>query len=268
MDENGEIFNALNLLKSYEMDNNAQDNEKPEKKKYVGKNESAIRFPAKLADTSLETKYIGLLLNEIKAISVFNFVYDECFFEDEMLLNIYKKILFTDGEKYAPNSAKEKFNFSKESQELYEIKNELREEFEDSDLKLEDVYRDLRKIFILRKHYLRIPVKEIQTKIADIMNYELYDQMSPEDVEDAVMQVTATEKFKRSILNKDLTKFIIEGDNTLTNGLDLPFPILTSAFKGIRQGETAAFAMPSNYGKSRFTINLATYIAVVHQKKF
>ena len=94
MDENGEIFNALNLLKSYEMDNNAQDNEKPEKKKYVGKNESAIRFPAKLADTSLETKYIGLLLNEIKAISVFNFVYDECFFEDEKKKKNKKKILF------------------------------------------------------------------------------------------------------------------------------------------------------------------------------
>ena len=35
MDENGEIFNALNLLKSYEMDNNAQDNEKPEKKERI-----------------------------------------------------------------------------------------------------------------------------------------------------------------------------------------------------------------------------------------
>ena len=38
-------------------------------------------------------------------------------------------------------------------------------------------------------------------------------------------------------------------------------------FKGIRQGETMAFAMPSNSGKSRFTINLAAYIALIHKKK-
>ena len=28
-----------------------------------------------------------------------------------------------------------------------------------------------------------------------------------------------------------------------------------------------AFAMPSNAGKSRFTINLAAYVAFVHKKK-
>ena len=43
--------------------------------------------------------------------------------------------------------------------------------------------------------------------------------------------------------------------------------ILSKSFKGIRLGETAAFAMPSNYGKSRFTINLAAYIALIHKKK-
>ena len=112
-----------------------------------------------------------------------------------------------------------------------------------------------------------MPVKTIQTKISGIIHYELYDQMTPEDVEDAVNQVTTTEKFKRAVLNNDLTDFLIEGDNTLTTGLSLPFSILTKVFKGIRQGETAAFSMPSNYGKSRFTINLAAYVALVHQKK-
>lgn len=99
------------------------------------------------------------------------------------------------------------------------------------------------------------------------MNYELYNEMGPSDVEEAIKEVTDTEKFKRAILNQDLTRFLVEGDNTLTNGLDLPFPILTSAFKGIREGETAAFSMPSNYGKSRFVINLAAYVAIVHRKK-
>ena len=57
------------------------------------------------------------------------------------------------------------------------------------------------------------------------------------------------------------------GDNNLRNGLSLPFPILTSVFKGIRKGETMAFAMPSNCGKSRFTIDLAAHTALVHKKK-
>ena len=91
--------------------------------------------------------------------------------------------------------------------------------------------------------------------------------MSIEEVESAVEQVSATEKFKRAILNDHITDFLIKGNNTLTNGLYLPFKILSSVFKGIRQGETMAFAMPSNAGKSRFTMNLATYVALIHKKK-
>ena len=49
--------------------------------------------------------------------------------------------------------------------------------------------------------------------------------------------------------------------------MPLPFPILTSVFKGIRKGETTAFAMPSNAGKSRFTIDVAAHVALVHKKK-
>ena len=183
------------------------------------------------------------------------------------MLNIYKKIIFTDGEKYAPMQAKDKFNFSKETKELYDVKNELKAEYAESKYKLSDTYTELKKLFVIRKGFLNVPVKEIQKKIVEILDYELYDQMTPEDVEDAVNEVTTTEKFKRAILNQDLTKFLVEGDNTLTNGLEIPFKILSNAFKGIRLGETAAYAMPSNYGKSRFTINLAAYIAIVHKQK-
>ena len=265
MDNEGDLKEALDFLDSYNMDNKAQAaNTEPEKEQ---ESDNKFGYPPELADTSLERRYIRLLLNEIKAISVYYFLFDDCFFVDDLLLNIYKKILFTDGEKYAPVIAKEKFNFSKESQELYEVKNMIKDEFYDSKYRLDDTYTELKKIFILRKNYLGIPVKDIQAKIADVLNYELYHEMTPEDVESAVEQIASTEKFKRSVLNKDLTKFLVEGDNTLTNGLELPFPIMTKAFKGIRIGETAAFSMPSNYGKSRFTINLAAYIALVHQKK-
>ena len=291
-EKNSNIENALDILKSQsmgksitndlsvEIESEKEKRQREQADKSKGNIEEKIDgvsdvdtssnlniFPKKLSSNVLERRYIGLILNEIKAIAVYYFKFEDCFFSDELLLNIYKKIIFTDGERFAPKEAKDGFNFSRESQELYEAKNEIRDEFYGSPYKLEPTYRELKKLFILRKYFLKIPVKDIQEKIADIINYELYNEMSPVDVENAVNQVTTTEKFKRAILNDDLTDFLVEGDNTLTNGLSLPFPILTKAFKGIRQGETAAFSMPSNYGKSRFTMNLAAYIAIVHQKK-
>ena len=126
---------------------------------------------------------------------------------------------------------------------------------------------ELKKIFILRKNYLKIPIATLQNRIVEITNYILYDKMSVEEIEDAVSQVNATVKFKRAILNQGLTEFLEEGDNDLTNGLALPFPILTKVFKGIRKGETMAYAMPSNSGKSRFTINVIAHTAFLHKKK-
>ena len=125
----------------------------------------------------------------------------------------------------------------------------------------------MRKLFVLRKNYLAIPIKNIQDAVVEISQYKLYDKMSIEEVESAVVQVNDTEKFKRAILNKDLSEFLKLGDNNLTNGLPLPFPILTEVFKGIRKGETMAFSMPSNSGKSRFTIDIAAHVALVYKKK-
>ena len=61
-----------------------------------------VVFPGKLGDVTLEKEFVGLLLNQVKAISVYNFKFEDCFFANEDYLNLYKKVLFTDGEKYAP----------------------------------------------------------------------------------------------------------------------------------------------------------------------
>ena len=231
------------------------------------KKEEELGYPIQLTDTELEKRYIGLLLNDVKQISVYYFTRKECYFLDKNLLDIYKTVLFTDGEQFAPEIAKEGFNFAKNTEELIDLKYQIQVDYEESKFTMEKTYLELKKLFILRKSCRENPVKHVQEQIADILNYELYDKMSVEEVEGAVEQVTATEKFKRSVLNDDLTGFLVRGDNTLTNGLTIPFKILSSVFKGIRQGETMAFAMPSNSGKSRFTINLAAYIALVHKKK-
>lgn len=224
-------------------------------------------YPKELSNIELERIYMGMLLNDPKLIVKYYFPFEECYFEDADILNAYKSVLFTEGGAYSSEEAKAGFNFARDNETVYKFKNQLKADVRGKDYDMEKIYLDLRKLFILRKSYLEIPIKSIQDKIVEITSYTLYDKMSIEEVRSAIEQVNATEKFKRAILNRDLTTFLESGENNLRNGLELPFPILNSVFKGIRKGETMAFAMPSNSGKSRFTIDIAAHTALVHKKK-
>ena len=228
---------------------------------------SLYAYPTELSDMQLEYTYIGLLLKNPEAIVKYYFTYKEACFENGIALNLYKRILFTDGQAFAPEAAKDGFSFAKGNEETLMLEERLRRQVSEEDFDLEKIYIELKKLFILRRNYKSIPIKKIQNKVVEIMSYELYDKMTPEEVEAAVEQVNATEKFKRAVLNEDLTEFLQTGDNNLTNGLPLPFPILSSVFKGIRKGETMSFSMPSNSGKSRFTIDIAAYTAFIYKKK-
>lgn len=224
-------------------------------------------YPKKLSNTNLESTFIGLLLENPKLIAKYYFTFDICMFEDPEMLNIYKSILYNEGSKYSSEKAKDGFNFSKDTEAVYELKNQLVEKVKKGEYNIEKIYTELRKLFIIRKAYIETPEKNIQDKIVEITKYELYDKMSSEEVESTIEQVNITQKFKQSVLSDDLVEFFQSGDNELANGLDYPFPIITEVFKGIRKGETMAFAMPSNSGKSRLTTNLAAYTALVHKKK-
>lgn len=277
---NNEIADAMKKLQVFnsrrenDEDVDEEESELEEKPKKQGKSknkESDISeestYPKELQNDKLERTYLGLLLNNPKSISMYYFVYDECLFDNENFINIYKGVLFTEGAKYSSEQAKRNFNFGKVTKEIMDLKEELKYETDGESYDFEKVYIELKKLFTLRKKYKSMPIKNIQDKIAEIRNYTLYDSMSVEEVEAAINQVTVTEKFKHAVLNTDTTDFLLKGQNSLTTGLDFPFPILSSVFKGIRKGETMAFAMPSNSGKSRFTINLIANIAFVHKKK-
>ena len=227
------------LSKEQKNDNKVEESYKQEEE------ETGSIYPNKLSNIPLERTYMGLLLSDPKLIVKYYFLFEDCYFEDESILNIYKSVLFTEGGAYTPEIAKQGFNFSRDSEQVYKLKNQLKAEVANKTYNMEKIYLDLKKLFVLRKNYLAIPIKSIQDKVIEITDYILYDKMSVEEVESAIIQVNDTEKFKRAVLNRNLTSFLEMGDNNLRNGLSLPFPILTSVFKGIRKGETMAFAMPS-----------------------
>ena len=262
-----ELFSDNNMDESIENEKDEDIIENQEENNYKNSDEIGEKYPKELQNETLEYVYIGLLLNHPKYITKYYFIYDICLFENQELLNVYKSVLFFEGAEYASELAKKDFNFSKDNADVYQYKQKIKMDVADKKYNMEKIYIDLKKLFVIRKNYLQEPMEAIQKKIADIVNYKLYAQMSVEEVENAIEQIIITKRFKSSVLNSDLSEFLKLGDNNLTTGLKLPFPILNSVFKGIRKGETMAYAMPSNSGKSRFTINLAAYTAFVDKKK-
>lgn len=263
--------NYLEALKQMRDLKDKEEKAQAEQEKYqefqVEEEEDDGAYPPELSNPEFEQTFIGMLLDNPKLISKYYFLYNDCVFEDDKLLNIYKSVLFNEGSKYSSEKAKDKFNFAKDTEESYELKSKLRKMVQDQNINTEKVYDELKKLFILRKAYTETPERNVQEKIVEITNYELYDKMSPEEVQDTIEQVKVTQKFKSSVLSDNLVEFLENGENDLANGLSYPFPILTEVFKGIRKGETMAYAMPSNNGKSRLTIDIAAYVALVHRKK-
>ena len=219
--------------------------------------------------TSLKVEYIflGLLLNNPKAISRYYFLYEDCHFSEKELDNMYRIIVFRESEEYAPAIAKKGFKLPMEAGDSYGLKMQLQEMANEKNYDIETIYTILKKLFILKKNYLAAPTKMIRDSILDIIDYKLYNEMTVEEVESAIEQIGVTSGLSQGRLNKDTTNFLLNEESTLSSGLDLPFPILSSVFKGIRKGETWVYAMPSNSGKSRFTINVASYLSFIQNKK-
>ena len=224
-------------------------------------------YPEELNDERLEYIFVGLLLNNPKAISMYYFLLQDCHFANQELLNIYKSVVFREGEAYIPAAGKVGFTFPNEDGRTYDLKMEIKKIVGQKNYNFDLVYTELKKLFILKKNYLVAPTKKIRDKILEVQNYKLYKQMSVEEVENAIEQIGVTSGLSQSVLNDDATYYLLCGETGLSNGVSLPFPTLTEVFKGIRRGETMAYGMPSNSGKSRFTVNNATYLAFVHHKK-
>ena len=125
------MFEALKKLKEQSFELKDEEENENEEEQFMNENQAveeiASIYPAELGKDDLERKFIGLLLNEPKSIAIYYFKYNECFFANADLLNIYKMILFTDAEKYAPEAAKRDFNFAKVTEESNRFKETLTE---------------------------------------------------------------------------------------------------------------------------------------------
>ena len=198
---------------------------------------------------------------------MYYFLYKDFHFSNEELADIYKSILFQEAEKYAPAIAKENYNIPREKSNTYSLKQKIKHEIGEKNYNIEFIYTELKKLFILKKNYIVAATKIIREKILEIQHYKLYTEMSIEEVENALEQIGVTSGLSQVVLNEDATNYLLSGENNLSNGAPLPFPILSKVFKGLRKGETMAYAMPSNSGKSRFTVNLAAHLSFVEKKK-
>ena len=139
-----EYKDALAKLKEL----NDEQNKEKEEEEFLVEEVDEGKFPAKLRNPELERIYMGLLLENPKSISRYYYVYRECYFEDDDVLNVYKSVLFTEGGKYTPEVAKDGFNFAKDSEEVYKFKNELTlrtitSTINDQDRFVEVIYNDV-----------------------------------------------------------------------------------------------------------------------------
>ena len=218
----GNYFEALTKMR--ELKDKEEAKKENEKEEGIIEEEEEIddgAYPKQLSNIDLERTYIGLLLENPKLIAKYYFLFDICKFEDDEMLNIYKSVLYNEGSKYSSEQAKNRFNFSKDTEEVYELKNELRANVEDEEYEIEKIYSELKKLFILRKAYLETPEKHIQDKIVEITEYELYEKMSSEEIETTIEQVKITQKFKQSVLSDNLVEFLESGENELANRIKL-----------------------------------------------
>ncbi len=226
-----------------------------------------VQYPPALVDKELEVAYCGLMHLNPKSISRFYLENHECCFSVPDLLDIYKLIIFREGQAYVAESVKNPFSFPKVTDETPKTIDICKRYAQSINADIEIVYPKIKKLFMLKKAYVVAPTELIQQKILQIRNYARYEEMTIEEIQSRITNLDFLSSIKESVMNDDVTGFMCRGENNLTTGISLPYPILSKTFKGFRKGETASFAMPSNSGKSRFVVSLLCHIAFVEHKK-
>ena len=225
------------------------------------------QWPDDLVDKELEVAYCGLMHLNPKSISRYYLENSECCFTVADLLDIYKLIIFREGQAYVAEAVKGPFSFPKVTESTPKNIETCKRYALSINATIEETYKKIKKLFLLKKAYRVAPTEVIQNKLIQIRHYARYEEMTIEEIQSRIDNLDFLSSVKESVMIDGVTDFLLTGDNNLTTGISLPYPILSKTFKGFRKGETAAFAMPSNSGKSRFVVSLLCHIAFVEHKK-
>ena len=100
---------------------------------------SVYVYPTELSNMQLEYTYMGLLLQNPEAIVKYYFTIEEVSFENAIVLNLYKRVLFTDGQAFAPEAAKNGFSFAKGNEETLRLEERLKRQVDPKDFDFEKV---------------------------------------------------------------------------------------------------------------------------------
>lgn len=232
-----------------------------------GATQQATQFPAILTNEKLEAIYVGLLILNPKGIGMFYLEAPECQFSVPWMLDVYKLVLFREGQSYASENAKKGFSFPKITEKTETYMETCKKYAIESGYSIEQAYHEIRKLFLLKMSYANAPTKNIQDKVVNIKRYARYNEMGIDEIISTLNDLSFTSSIKECKLEEDITEFMVSRSNNLKSGVPTPFPVLTKTFKGFRKGETVSFAMPSNSGKSRFITNIITYLVYAQKKK-
>ena len=95
------------------------------------------------------------------------------------------------------------------------------------------IFTKIKKLFLLKKYYIKAPTKEIQQKVLEIRFFKRYQQMTVEELENIVSQVGIKRGIREGRLNMGVTDFLLQGENSLTDGVPLPFSSLFNEYIGL-----------------------------------
>ena len=132
-----------------------------------------------LIDEKLEIAYIGMLHNNPKAIAMFYLDIKECQFTVPKMLDLYKLVLFREGQAYASEAAKAGFSFPKVTEDIPQLIKVCKDYASTLSLTIDEIYVRIKKLFLLKMAYVYAPTDVIQNKVIDIRNYKRYKEMAP-----------------------------------------------------------------------------------------
>ena len=118
---------------------------------YERGDEGKKEYPESFIDEELEISYVGLLHINPKAIAAFYFINSECKFSVSWLEDIYKLILFREGQAFVNEEAKANFTFPKTGPDTINQINICKSTAIKSGYTIEEAYVKLRKLFLLKK---------------------------------------------------------------------------------------------------------------------